>query len=125
MPPTNLKNTHNEIDLAMSSNKKIKEVVGTIDFGNFFNPLSDNDQMKKDIRDAKKNLMQDLRMGSKIPHDRWSEDYTKLGITNLWVYKLNNESRLIYTILSDTDGFTGLMIEAFRTHKEYEKRFNY
>lgn len=73
----------------------------------------------------KKNLLQDLRIGSKIPHDRWPSDYRNLKMTNLWVYRLDIESRLVYSILSDTNGFIGLMIEAFRTHKEYEKRFGY
>ncbi|MHB8545922.1 MAG: hypothetical protein ACYDAJ_04075 [Nitrosotalea sp.] len=109
----------------MSFNQKIKEVVGTPDFAKFFNALLDTDQFKKDIRDAKKNLLLDLRMGSKIPHDRWPNDYKNLRITNLWVYGLNAEARLVYTIMSDASGFIGLMIEAFRTHKEYEKRFGY
>jgi len=125
MTLTNLKNTQNGIDLTMSFNRPIKDVVGTTDFGKSFNALSDNDQFKKNIRDAKKNLLQDLRIGSKIPHDRWPNDYKKLGLTNLWVYRLSIEERLVYTIISDASGFTGLMIEAFRTHKEYEKRFGY
>jgi len=109
----------------MSFNPKIKDVVGTPSFGKFFNTLLDDDKFKKDIRDAKKNLLRDLRVGSKIPHDRWPVDYENLGVTNLWVYRLNAESRLVYTIISDASEFIGLMIEAFRTHKEYEKRFGY
>lgn len=109
----------------MSFNQRIKDVVGTPNFAKFFNMLSDDDQFKKDIRDAKKNLLQDLRIGSKIPHDRWPSDYRNLKMTNLWVYRLDIESRLVYSILSDANGFIGLMIEAFRIHKEYEKRFGY
>lgn len=38
----------------MSFNQRIKDVVGTSNFAKFFNMLSDDDQFKKDIRNAKK-----------------------------------------------------------------------
>src|SRR2546429_2344324 len=96
---TSLKNMQDMSDLTMSFRKPIKDVGGTNEFRGFFNSLDENDPFKKEIRDARDDLKEDLRMGEKIPHDRWAEEYKKRGVTNLWVYKMRSGARLIYTII--------------------------
>jgi len=109
----------------LEKQKSVKDVGGTDEFREFFNSLSEKDLLKKEIRDARIILKEDCKRGKKIPHDRWPELYKKLRIKNLWWYRLGSGSRLVYTILSDPDGFLVSILEAFRTHQDYEERFGY
>lgn len=104
---------------------KTKEIRGSKDFGAFFEPLSDIDPLKKEIRDAFQLLKNDCSVGDKIKHNLWPQTYVqRYQITNLWRYRLNSGWRLLYHIVGEPDGFVVYILEAL-PHDEYEKRFHY
>jgi len=46
-------------------------------------------------------------------------------VTNLWKLNFSREGRLVYMVLSDKRGFVVIVLEAFLTHEDYERRFGY
>ena len=65
-------------------------------------------------------------LGEKIPRPQWPPYYVKrYGIDNLWKFNLSKGARLVYTLLSEKGRWIVVVLEAFLTHKEYEKRFGY
>lgn len=103
----------------------IIDVGGTPEFRSFFSSLSETDPFKIELREARDLLKQDCRRGEKISHNIWPDSYKQMGLTNLWRFRLTSGGRMTYTILSDENGFIVSIIEAFRTHREYERRFGY
>ena len=109
----------------MPDKKKENDVIGSIEFKKFFDRIPQNDPMKKEFLEVFKILKEDCLRGNKIPHDRWPALYiNKYRIKNLWRYTLRSGWRIIYTVLSQKDGFIVCILEAF-SHKDYEKRFGY
>lgn len=108
----------------MNKPRPAKDVGGTTKFRKYFRSIPESSPLKNEIIMARQNLMEDLSRGDLIPHDRWPPEYRQLGITNLWRYPLKSAFRMIYTVISDFDGFLGSIIEVL-PHKEYEKRFGY
>jgi hypothetical protein len=109
----------------MSFDKPVKDVGGTEKFRKFFDSLNESDSFKKEIREARDLLKENLGKGNKIEHKKWPDEYRQMKLTNLWRFKLHSGGRMVYTILSDSDGFLVSIIEAFRTHNEYTKKFDY
>ena len=104
---------------------KVNDVIGSIEFRKFFDRIPQNDPRKKELDDTFKILKEDCLRGDKIPHDIWPAAYVKkYRIKNLWRYHLRSGWRVVYTILSQKDGFVICILEAF-SHQEYEKRFGY
>lgn len=101
-----------------------RDVGGTIEFRAFWNSL-DEDPLKKEIRDAKAILLEDRTRGNKIERRIWPERYRQMKLTNLWRYELRSGARLLYTILSDQDGFVVSILRVFLNHKEYEEEFQF
>ena len=109
----------------MPDKKKENDVIGSIEFKKFFDRIPQNDPRKKEFYEIFKILKEDCLQGDKIPHDRWPALYiSKYRIKNLWRYTLRSGWRIIYTVLSQKDGFIVCILEAF-SHKDYEKRFGY
>ncbi|HZY94947.1 MAG TPA: hypothetical protein VFE98_08865 [Candidatus Bathyarchaeia archaeon] len=64
--------------------------------------------------------------GEQIQKRQWPPLYVKRdGIQNLWKFNLSRVARLVYTIVSEGNGYSVLVLEAFLNHKEYSKRFGY
>ena len=71
-------------------------------------------------------LKANITVGLKIQKPLWPRHYIrKYRVNNLWKLDLSREARLVYTILTERGRFTVVVLEAFLTHKEYEKRFGY
>ncbi len=72
------------------------------------------------------NLKSNLTVGAKIQKPLWPDYYTtRFGVNNLWKLDLSREARLVYTVLNERGHWVVVVLEAFLTHKEYEKRFGY
>ncbi len=54
-----------------------------------------------------------------------SENVKRDSVKNLWKMNLSKQARLIYTIFSDSGGYSVLVLEVFLSHKSYNKRFGY
>ena len=109
----------------MPTKKKAIDVIGSIEFRKFFDQIPQDDPRKKEFLEAFKFLKEDCAGGNKIWHDQWPAIYVrKYKIKNLWRYPLRSGWRLVYTILSQKEGFVVCVLEAF-SHQEYEKRFGY
>ena len=82
---------------------------------------------EKDLLDAGLDkLKQNITSGEQIQKRQWPPSYVKRdGIQNLWKLNLSKVARLVYTIVSDGNGYSVLVLEAFLSHKEYDKRFGY
>ncbi len=71
-------------------------------------------------------LKSNLTVGTKIQKPLWPTYYVrKYGVNNLWKLDLSREARLVYTVLSERGRWVVVVLEAFLSHKEYEKRFGY
>lgn len=101
-----------------------RDVGGTTEFRAFWDSL-DEGTLKKEIRDARAILLEDRTRGNKIERRIWPERYRKMKLTNLWRYDLNSGARLLYTILSDQDGFIVSILRVFPNHKEYDEEFGF
>jgi len=109
--------------LVMSS--KVKDVGGTDDFRTYFESLSEQDPLKKELRNAFLILKENCMSGQKIEHDKWPTIYVKkYQINNLWRYALQSGWRFIYTIIGEPDGLIVSVLEVF-SHKDYDERFEY
>lgn len=71
-------------------------------------------------------LKENMICGDKIPRPQWPPYYVKkYGVNNLWKLNLSRGARLVYTLLGEKGRWIVVVLEAFLTHKEYEKRFGY
>ena len=49
----------------------------------------------------------------------------KYGVNNAWRYDLSDGGRMVYAIVPESNGLVVYILEGFKTHVEYEKRFGY
>lgn len=100
-------------------------VKGSPEFMAYFNSLDKRSQLWKDIDEAIGVLKINPLKGDKIEKDRWPKKYIKEhNINNLFRYPLHEGYRLIYTLVSDSQSTTSVILEAM-DHPTYEKRFGY
>ena len=92
--------------------------------------MSDNDEYKKMLKRAIDELKQNFRAGEMIPKKDIPRIFIKSGIDNLWVYDLNKEFRLIYTLINMPNNEVGIdnirvisLLLEHNTHKHYERLF--
>lgn len=91
-----------------------------------FQELRENDEIKKGIKKAIKDIKRNPFIGTQIPKKLIHKKYIKkYGTNNIWKYDFPNSWRLIYsiTIPSKVEILT-VLIKWFN-HKNYERRFNY
>lgn len=99
-------------------------VSGAPDFMKYYSNLT-NQPLKKHIDNAMDVLKSKPNAGNSIQRNRWPEKYIiEHDITNLFRYQLPDGYRLIYTIMSESNKITCLLLEVFN-HTEYAKRFGY
>jgi hypothetical protein len=70
-------------------------------------------------------LLERSDAGDHIQRSRWPRDSHYQGINNLWRYELDRQMRAAYTLKSEGEMLTVLVIEIFPDHKSYEHRFGY
>src|SRR3972149_5505125 len=108
-------------------NKKV-----TINFKNpllkkSFDELSEEDSLKKRIRRAIEGIKQNpLGYGQPISKNKIPKIYLDAGFTNAFWVDLSKSWRLIYSLTSVSEiEILAIILEWFKSHKEYERRFKY
>lgn len=99
-------------------------VKGEPKFASFFLNLSDR-QLKKRIGEVLNALKEHPDSGDLVEHVLWPDEYKKLSLDNLFRAEVGKGQRMTYTIRIEGDNLDVDVIEFFKTHKEYEKRFHY
>jgi len=99
-------------------------VRGEPKFASFFLKLGDR-QLKKRIDEVLNTLKEHPDSGDLVERSLWPDEYKGLALDNLFRMEVGREQRLTYTIKIEGDNLDVDVIEFFRTHKEYEKRFHY
>jgi hypothetical protein len=99
-------------------------VKGEPKFASFFLNLRDG-QLKKRIGDALSALKEHPDSGDLVEHALWPDEYKKLALDNLFRMEVGRGKRMTYTMRIEGDRLDVDIIEFFRTHKEYDRRFHY
>ena len=99
-------------------------VRGEPKFASFFLNLSDA-QLKKRIGDVLDTLKERPDSGDLVERTLWPDEYESLALDNLFRIEVGKAQRMTYTIRIEGADLDVDVIEFFRTHKEYEKRFHY
>jgi hypothetical protein len=88
-------------------------------------PLPKKDLLRKSIDAALDTLKDNPLAGDKVQKSLWPKKYVKqYKINNLFRYPLAEGYRLTYTIVSDKESTTSVILEAL-DHEEYDERFGY
>ena len=91
-----------------------------------FNSLSEDDQLKKSIKRAIKDLQNNAFFGIQLPKRLIPREYIlKYDAKNLWKYDLPQGWRLLYTITAENEVQLVSAILEWFNHPEYERRFHY
>ena len=103
-----------------------KNVKGSKDFWASLHVLDKSSDEYKTIDEALSLLKANVTSGTHIQKDRWPRKYVReYGINNLYKYDLSSGRRLTYIIVGEDDGCSVIVLDYFRTHKEYEEFFGY
>ncbi len=102
------------------------QVKGSDDFIKFYRGLT-RESVEKRLLDSALDMLKEKPTASiKIHRPQWPPYYVReYGITNLWKLNLSKGARLVYTLLRERERWVVVVLEAFLTHKEYERRFGY
>lgn len=101
-------------------------VNGTPEFNKMYTSFLAGSSERILLDEGLEKLKQNIAVGEKIQKRQWPPLYVKRdGIDNLWKLNLSRAARMIYTVVSDGNGYSVLVLEAFLGHKEYDKRFGY
>jgi len=90
-----------------------------------FEKLKENDEIKKYIKRAIKDIKANAYCGIPIPKRLFPKEYKKYKINNLWKYDMPDGWRLIYSITTPNKVEILAIILEWFNHKEYERRFKY
>ncbi len=99
-------------------------VSGEPKFASFFLHLSD-EQLRKRIDDVLNSLKEHPDNGDLVERALWPDAYRKLALDNLFRIEVGRGQRMTYAIRIVGDDLDVDVIEFFRTHKEYARRFHY
>ncbi len=99
-------------------------VRGEPRFASFFQNLRDK-ALKKRLDAVLNALKERPDAGDLVERSLWPDEYKKLELDNLFRTEVGSDQRITYTIRIEGDYLDVDVIEFFKTHKEYEKRFHY
>jgi len=107
-------------------NKILEVIFANKKLEKSFLDIDEDDEVKKGIKKAIKQLKENPLAGIQIPKKLIPYEYVKeYGIKNLWKYDLPNGWRLIYSITTPSKiEIISVIIEWFN-HKNYERKFKY
>ena len=109
----------------MRDYSKFKIIVrGEPRFASFFQNLRDK-KLKKRLDGVLSVLKEHPDAGDLVERSLWPDEYKKLGLDNLFRMEVGKSQRITYAIRIEGNNLHVDIIEFFRTHKEYEKRFHY
>ncbi len=101
-------------------------VKGSDEFYRFYRGLRPGSVERRVVDSGLDELKASATAGKKIHRPQWPPYYIrKYRVTNLWKLDLSRGARMIYTVLSERGQQIVVVLEAFLTHKEYERRFGY
>lgn len=101
------------------------DVRKTTEFDKFFNSLPENSRLKKDMSESFPLLLEDCTKGDNIAKPLIGYYTQKYGVNNAWRYDLSDGGRMVYAIVPESNDLVVYILEGFKTHVEYEKRFGY
>lgn len=102
------------------------ELRGTPEFKEFYNGLSKNCETYKRIKYCLDILQENMLAGDKIEKEKYPKLYVKkYGIQNLFRMETSKECRLTYTIIAKDSKKIVFVLEYFKNHKDYDRRFGY
>ena len=99
-------------------------VKGEPKVASFFLNLSDA-HLKKRIGNVLDALKEHPDAGDLVERALWPDEYERLALDNLFRIEVGRGQRMTYTIRIEGVNLDVDIIEFFRTHKEYERRFHY
>jgi hypothetical protein len=99
-------------------------VRGEPRFASFFQNLRDK-ELKKRLDDVLNVLKEHPDAGDVVERPLWPDEYRKTELSNLFRLEVGRSQRIAYTIRVEGNDLDVDIIEFFRTHKEYERRFHY
>ncbi len=62
--------------------------------------------------------------GDLVERTLWPDEYKRLGLDNLFRIEVGRGQRMTYTIRIEGSHLDVDILEFFRTHKEYDRRFH-
>jgi len=106
--------------------KPSKVIFGDDNTEKEFNKLDENDEIKKYLKRAIKDMQENAFCGIPIPKKLIPREYVqKYEINNLWKYDLPDGWRVVYSITTPTKvEIISIILEWF-DHTNYERRFHY
>lgn len=112
--------------LKLDYSKYAIDVTGEPKFARFLASLSTDDHVRKKLDKMLDTLKINPDAGEQVQRNLWPDDYKKAGFRNVFRYEVDDSMRATYTIRRSGDLHLEVaVIEFFRTHKEYERKFNY
>lgn len=99
-------------------------VRGEPKFASFYLNMRDA-ELKKRIGDVLDTLKEHPDAGDLVERSLWPDEYKILSLDNLFRIEVGRSQRLTYTIRIEGKTLDVDVIEFFRTHKDYDKRFHY
>jgi len=106
---------------------KFSEVVFANDkIEKVFNKLNEDDEIKKYIKRAVKDIELNAFCGIQVPKRLIPSEYVKkYRVNNLWKYDLPDGWRLIYSLFPQNKVKILSVILEWFNHKDYNRRFKY
>lgn len=99
-------------------------VRGEPRFASFFQNLRD-EELKKELDEMLNVLNEHPDAGDRVERSLWPDEYKKMELGNLFRMEVAKSRRIVHTIRIEGNNLDVEVIEFFRTHKEYERRFHY
>lgn len=99
-------------------------VRGEPRFASFFQTLRDK-RLKNRLDDVLNVLKEHPDAGNLVERSLWPDEYKKLELDNLFRMEVGKSQRIAYALRIEGNNLDVDIIEFFRTHKEYERRFHY
>ncbi|MGI0061400.1 MAG: hypothetical protein ACREBA_02990 [Nitrosotalea sp.] len=100
------------------------DVRKTAEFDRFLDSIPEG-SLKNEVRESFQLLHEDCTRGDNIQKALIGYYTKKYGVNNAWRYELSDGARMIYALVSEPNGIAVYLLEGFKTHAEYEKRFGY
>lgn len=101
-------------------------VTGSEEFKKYLRALPESNEIRKKIEKLIDELLMNPSAGEQLQRKLWPRDYTKRGLENVFRYEVDKSMRETYTVRRiDNQNREVRIIDFFRTHKEYERKFHY
>ena len=108
----------------MSGQRRIK-VESSPEFRDWLASPS-NDEFKSRMRDLVNLLKSNAFLGEQIQRRLWPRTSLYKDLNNLYRIRVTDQARITYTVIArGQDEIVVRILEFFRTHSEYDRRFGY